>query len=632
MKRIAGSFVVPSRRRARAPQGDSLRQRGSTATCKAIYCNAGFTKVPLRTIRIRQVATKLTLAFLAAALLADVPATLPQAPAGLPTSPPISIPVRFTDIRQSAGITWKQDATATEEKYYLETMGTGVAWLDYDQDGLLDLFFVQSAATDLYQPPHPLRCALYHNNGDGTFTDVTEKAGVGGAGLYGQGVAVGDYDNDGYPDICVLGYGRSILYHNNRDGTFTEVSEKAGVTNLGEWGASASWFDYDRDGYLDLLVCNYIMWSPKNNIWCGEHRPGYRAYCHPDNYRGQHLRLYHNNHDGTFTDVSGRSGVGRPEAKALGVVLADLNNDGWTDIAVANDTWPNFLFLNNQDGTFRDVSFTSGIAASEDGKYEAGMGIDAADVDGDGWLDLYVTHLDFELNRLYHNNHDETFDDVTFSSGIGNKAIMLSGVSMKFLDYDNDGWPDICQANGAMVDNIQLYHSEVTYPEPKLVFRNLGQGKFEKVSELLGPDFMRPVVGRGLAVGDFDNDGDLDLAIVARGDYPEILRNDGGNANHWLEVKLVGTRSNRDGIGAALKLVAEGRARFEQAKGGMSYMSAHDPRIHFGLDRCTKIDSLEITWPSGAVDQLRDLSADQIITVREGAGIAPSHFPRIPAK
>jgi hypothetical protein len=548
------------------------------------------------------------------------------------SSPPIGIPVRFTDIRPSTGITWQQDATATEEKYYLETMGTGLGWIDYDQDGLLDLYLVQSAATDIYKPPHPLRSALYHDNGDGTFTDVTEKAGVGAVGFYGQGVAVGDYDNDGYPDLYVTGYGRAILYHNNGDGTFTDVTEKAGVADQGGWSTSAGWFDYDRDGYLDLVVCNYIEWSPKTNIWCGEHRPGYRAYCHPDNYKGQKIKLYHNNHDGTFTDVSEKSGVGKPEAKGMGVVLADFNNDGWPDIAIANDTWPNFLFLNNHDGTFRDVSFSSGVAASEDGKYEAGMGVDAADVDGDGWLDLYVTHLDFDLNRLYHNNHDETFDDVTFASGIGNKAIFLSGVTMKFFDYDNDGWTDIVQVNGAMLDNVHLYHSEVTYAEPKLMFRNLGQGKFEKVSEYLGKDFLRPTAGRGLAVGDFDNDGDLDLAVMNRGDYPQILRNDGGNANNWLEVKLAGTKSNRDGIGASLKLVSEGFTQIKQSQGGMGYMSASDPRLHFGLGQRKKIDWLEITWPSGMRDRLTEVPVNQIITVKEGAGIVPGKFPKVASK
>ena len=542
------------------------------------------------------------------------------------------IPVRFVDIARAAGIRFQQDATGTDEKYYLETMGTGVGWIDYDQDGLMDLFFVQSAATDIYKPPHPLRSALYHNNGDGTFTDVTEKAGVGAAGLYGQGVAVGDFDNDGYPDLYVTGYGHAILYHNNGDGTFTDVTEKAGVADKGGWSTSAGWFDYDKDGYLDLLVCNYIEWNPKNNIWCGEHRPGYRAYCHPDNYKGQRLKLYHNNHDGTFTDVSEKSGVGIPEAKGMGVVLADFNNDGWPDIAVANDTWPNFLFINKKDGTFKDVSFTSGIAASEDGKYEAGMGIDAADVDGDGYLDLYVTHLDFELNRLYHNNRDETFDDVTYASGIGNKAIFLSGVTMKFLDYDNDGWTDICQANGAMLDNIHLYHTEVKYKEPMLMFRNLGHGKFEKVSEQLGPDFMQPVAGRGLAAADFDNDGDIDLAINIRGDYPELLRNDGGNANHWLEVFLIGTKSNRDGVGSTLRLTSEGFAQMKQRQGGSGYMSASEPRIHFGLGQRKAIESLVITWPSGTVDKLTNVSIDQMITVKEGTGIVPRSFPKIASK
>ncbi len=539
------------------------------------------------------------------------------------------IPVRYTNVRQAAGITFLQDSTQTEEKYYLETMGTGVGWIDYDQDGLMDLYFVQSAATDIYKPPHPLRSALYHNNGDGTFTDVTEKAGVGGAGHYGQGVAVGDFDNDGYPDLYVTGYGRAILYHNNGDGTFTDVTTKAGVADEGGWSTSAGWFDYDKDGWLDLVVTNYIEWLPTNNLWCGERRPGYRSYCNPGNYKGQKTKLYHNNHDGTFTDVSDSSGVGKPESKGMGVVLADFNNDGWTDIAIANDTWPNFLFLNKHDGTFQDVSLISGIAASEDGRYEAGMGIDAADVDGDGWQDIYVTHLDFELNRLYHNNQNGTFDDYTYRSGIGNKAILLSGVSMKFLDYDNDGWPDILQLNSAMLDNVQLYHGEVAYKEPLLMFRNLGKGMFDKVSDSLGPDFVRPIPGRGLATADFDNDGDTDIAINNRGDYPELLRNDGGNANHWLEILLIGAKSNRDGTGASLKLIAEGITHVEQAKGGMSYMSASDPRILFGLGKRTKIESLEITWPSGQVDRLTNVPVDRIIAVKEGSGIVPRSFPKI---
>jgi hypothetical protein len=540
--------------------------------------------------------------------------------------------VRFTDIRKAAGITFVQDSTQTEEKYYLETMGTGVGWIDYNQDGLLDLYLVQSGATEAYQPAKPLRSALYRNNGDGTFTDVTEKAGVGGEGHYGQGVAVGDFDNDGFPDLYVTGYGSAILYHNNGDGTFKDVTAKAAVGDQGEWSTSAAWFDYDKDGWLDLVVTNYIDWSPKNNIWCGERAPGYRSYCNPNNYHGQKTKLYHNNHDGTFTDVSDKSGVGLPESKGMGVVTADLNNDGWQDIAIANDTWPNFLFQNNHDGTFADVSLISGLAASEDGRYEAGMGIDAADVDGDGLLDVYITHLDFELNRLYHNNGDGTFTDVTYSSGIGNKAITLSGVAAKFIDYDNDGWPDILQANGAMVDNVNLYHSEVSYKEPLLMFRNLGSGHFEKVSDSLGPDFAHPVAGRGLATADFLNDGSIGIAVNCRGEAPELLRNDGGNANHWLEIQLIGTKSNRDGIGSVLKLTSGGVVRLEQAKGGTSYMSASDPRIHFGLGTRSKIESLVITWPSGQVDRLTNLPIDQIIAVKEGSGVVPHPFPKVPRR
>ena len=539
--------------------------------------------------------------------------------------------VTFTDIRQAAGITFVQDSTQTDEKYYLETMGTGVAWVDYDQDGLLDLYFVQSGATDAYKPAHPLRSALYRNNGDGTFSDVTAKAGVGGEGHYGQGVAVADFDNDGYPDLYVTGYGRAILYRNDGNGKFADVTDKAGVADKDNWSTSAGWFDYDKDGWLDLVVTNYIEWMPKNNLYCGEQKPGYRSYCNPNNYRGQKTKLYHNNHDGTFTDVSDKSGVGAPESKGMGLVLTDLNGDGWPDIAVANDTWPNFLFLNKHDGTFEDASLISGLAASEDGRYEAGMGIDASDVDGDGMPDIYITHLDFELNRLYHNTGDDTFTDVTYSSGIGNKAILLSGVAAKFMDYDNDGWPDILQANGAMVDNVQLYHSLVSYKEPLLMFHNLGKGKFEKVSESLGPDFNQPMAGRGQATADFLNNGQVGIAVNCRGDAPVILRNE-GTANHWLEVLLIGTKSNRDGTGSLLKLTSGGVVQVDEAKGGTSYMSASDPRIHFGLGKRNKIESLQITWPSGQVDKLTNVPVDTIIAVKEGAGIVPRTFAKVKSR
>ena len=573
-------------------------------------------------------AQRFCLAILMTLAGASSPTAAPQAV----KAPDTGITVRYTDVRKAAGITFVQDSTQSDEKYYLETMGTGVGWIDYDQDGLMDLYFVQSAATDIYKPPHPLRSALYHNNGDGTFTDVTAKAGVGGEGHYGQGVAVGDFDNDGWPDLYVTGYGRAILYHNNHNGTFTDVTAKAGVAGEGGWSTSAGWFDYDKDGWLDLVVTNYIDWSPKNNLWCGERGPGYRSYCNPGNYKGQKTKLYRNNHDGTFADVSEKSGVGLPESKGMGVVLADFDNDGWPDIAIANDTWPNFLFLNNHDGTFKDVSLVSGLAASEDGKYEAGMGIDAADVNGDGLPDVYITHLDLELNRLYLNNGDSTFTDGTYASGIGANARLLSGVAAKFLDYDNDGWVDIVQLNGAMLDNVTLYHSEISYKEPLLMFHNLGMGRFAMTSSQLGADFLRPVAGRGLATADFDNDGDVDIAVNNRGESPELLRNDGGNGNHWLEVLLVGTKSNRDGTGAQLKLTSEGFAQVKQAEGGTSYMSASDPRIHFGLGKRAKAESLVITWPSGQVEKLANLPIDTIIAVKEGTGIVPHPFPKVPAQ
>jgi hypothetical protein len=508
-------------------------------------------------------------------------------------------------------------------------MGSGCAWIDYDQDGLLDLYLANGAATRLYKPKHPLRGALYHNNGDGSFTDVTEKAGVGAEGLFGMGVAVGDYDNDGYPDLLVLGYGRSILYHNNGDGTFTDVTEKAGVANAGRWASSAAWFDYDNDGRLDLVIANYIDWSPDRNFWCGDHGPGMRSYCHPDDYNGEPPTLYHNNGDGTFTDVSLRSGVGKKPGNGLGIVTFDYDNDGWQDIFIANDSMANFLFHNNRDGTFTEVGYLAGVAVSMDGKPEAGMGADAADTTGDGRMDLVVTHLDMQLARLYRNLGSRMFDDETLNSKIGYATYHSSGFGARFMDYDNDGACDLFIANGHVLDNISLYHPDVRYAEPKFMFRNTGRGIFENVSAGLGADFARPCVSRGAAVGDFDNDGDLDILVNNNGERPQLLRNDGGNANHWLEILLIGTRSNRDGVGARLTLTAGNLTIYEQRKGGMSYQAAQDPRLHFGLGNRAKVDSLEILWPSGAVTRLAHLPADRILAVKEGEGVVDRPFPRI---
>jgi hypothetical protein len=541
-------------------------------------------------------------------------------------------PVTFVDVARSAGITFQHDNAASPEKYLIETMGSGCAWIDYNQDGLLDLYLVNSAATELYKPKQPLRSALYRNNGDGSFTDVTGKAGVGADRLFGMGVAVGDYDNDGFPDLLVLGYGRCILYHNNGDATFSDVTARAGVGNPGRWASSAAWFDYDNDGRLDVVVSNYVDWSPERNFYCGDRGPGLRSYCHPDDFHSQPPTLYHNNGDGTFTDVSKSSGVGLKGGNGLGVVTFDYDNDGWQDIFVANDHMPNFLFHNNRDGTFSEVAYVAGVAVSSDGQFEAGMGTDAADTAGGGRMDVIVTHLDMQLARFYRNLGDQTFDDATLRSKIGYATYHMSGFGTRFMDYNNDGARDIFMANGHVLDNIQRYHADTRYAEPKLMFHNNGQGIFENVSDRLGLDFQLPRVSRGAAVGDFDNDGDLDILVNNNGQAPQLLRNDGGNANHWLEILLIGTQSNRDGVGARLKVSAGDLILYDQRKGGMSYQSAQDPRLHFGLGQHSTVDAVEILWPSGTTTKLASLESNRIIAIKEGVGIVKRPFPRVPAK
>jgi hypothetical protein len=541
-------------------------------------------------------------------------------------------PVRFVDVAQAAGIAFQHANAASSEKYLIETMGSGCGWIDYDQNGLFDLYLVNGAATRVYNPKHPLRSALYRNNGDGTFTDVTTKSGVGAEGLFGMGVAVGDYDNDGFPDLLVLGYGRCILYHNNGDGTFTDVTTNAGVENLSRWASSAAWFDYDNDGRLDLVIANYVDWSPERNFYCGDPGPGMRSYCHPDDFHSQPPTLYHNNGDGTFTDVSKSSGVGRKGGNGLGVVTFDYDNDGWQDIFIANDHMPNFLFHNNRNGTFTEIGYVAGVAVSADGDFEAGMGVDAADTTGSGRLDLAVAHLDMQLARLYQNMGAQSFDDATLRSKIGYTTFNMSEFGLRFMDYDNDGAVDLFMATGHVLDNIERYHANAHYAEPKLMFRNTGHGIFEDVSRQLGPDFQLPRISRGAAICDFDNDGDLDILVNHCGGAPQLLRNDDGNANHWLEIFLIGTKSNRDGVGARVKVCAGDLVLYDQRKGGMSYQSAQDPRLHFGLGQRSVIDSVEISWPSGAVTTLASLKSNRIIAVKEGAGIVDRPFPRIAAK
>ena len=546
--------------------------------------------------------------------------------------------VQFHDVTQQAGIYFHHERAASDQKLYLETMGAGVAWLDYNQDGFLDAFFVNSGYTPLFHPEKPPQPALYRNNGDGTFTDVTQQAGIRADGTFFFGVAVGDFDNDGYPDVYMTGYRHSLLFHNNGDGTFTDVTAKAGIGDDGAWATAAGWFDYDSDGKLDLLVTNYVQFDVDHPVSCGENKPGYRAYCHPDSFSGTSARLYHNNGDGTFADVTKAAGLANRDGKSLAVVLADLNGDGWPDIFIANDTQRNFLYLNNRDGTFRDVSYSNGAGFSEEGLAEAGMSADAADVRNTGLYDLFVSHLDFQLNRYYRNNGDGTFTDATIPSGLAQTNYLHSSFGARFFDYDNDGWRDLLVMNGHILDNIALYHPSVTYAEEKKLYRNVGNGVFVDVTKTQNPGFRAPRVGRGLAVGDYDNDGWLDFLVSNNGEAAQLFRNDGGASrqttglNHWLGVHLIGTKSNRDAIGAQVKLVAGNLLSHDQAKGGMSYCSAQDPRIYFGLGSHGHIASLEVIWPGGAREVLHDLSADQIVTIEEGRGLAPYRYPALRKK
>jgi len=541
-------------------------------------------------------------------------------------------PVTFVDVARPSGITFQHDNAASSEKYLIETMGSGCGWIDFDQNGLMDAYLVNGAATRAYTPKQPLRGALYRNNGDGTFTDVAAKAGVGAEGLFGMGVAVGDYDNDGFPDLFFLGYGRCILYHNNGDGTFADVTQHAGVANPGRWASSAAWFDYDNDGRLDLVIANYIDWTPERNFWCGEHGPGQRSYCDPDNYHPVPPTLFHNNGDGTFTDVSKSSGIASKPGNGLGIVTFDFDNDGWQDIFISNDHLPNSLFRNNQDGTFTEMGYLAAVAVSAEGQLEAGMGVDAAETTGSGRLDLVVAHLDQQLARYYVNLGDQMFDDATLRSKMAYTTYHMSEFGARFMDYDNDGARDLFFACGHVLDNIEMSRPDVHYAEPKLMFRNNGRGILENVSDHLGPDFVQPRVSRGAAVGDFDNDGDLDILVNNNGQPAQLLRNDGGNANHWLQIFLIGTKSNRDGVGSRVKVTASDLVLYDQRKGGMSYQSAQDARLHFGLGKNSKVDAVEIVWPSGAVTKLANLKSDQIIAVKEGEGIIDRPFPRVPAR
>jgi hypothetical protein len=543
---------------------------------------------------------------------------LAQAPAQ-----PVPLPM-FADVSAKSGVRFVNNASHTSEKYLLESMTGGVAMFDYDNDGRPDLYFVNGAA--LGEPMKPGQMPdktdpkywnrLYHNNGDGTFTDVTEKSGVRGHS-YGMGVTVGDYNNDGNADLYVTNYGRNILYRNNGDGTFTDVTEKAGAPG-GGWSVGASFVDYDRDGRLDLIVTRYVEWDFTKNPWCGEHKPGFRAFCHPDQFKAITHIVYRNNGDGTFTDASQKAGFAAAPGKGLGIAVNDYDRDGWPDILVANDSVAEQLFHNNGDGTFTETALPMGLAYDEDGKTFAGMGTDFADYDNDGWPDVFINALANQRYALFHNEKGKSFEYVSGPSGISGITMPHSGWGTRFFDYDNDGRKDLFVGQGHVMDNIQLTQPSVSYLEPPLLMRNT-DGRFVSVSNQSGPPFLIPLASRGVAIGDLNNDGWPDIVINCNDRPAVILMNQGGNGNHWLLVNTVGTVSNRDGLGARIRVVTASGEQFVYVSTAGSYLSASDKRAHFGLGGNPVVKLVEITWPSGAVQRLEDVKADQIVTVREPA-------------
>ncbi len=499
-------------------------------------------------------------------------------------------------------------------------MGAGVALFDYDNDGRLDIFLVNGAP---FQDPTPKGAIpqkigpsywnrLFHQKPDGTFEDVTEKAGLQGSG-YGMGVAVGDYDNDGFEDLYVTAYGGNKLCHNNGDGTFTDVTEKAGVAGSG-WSTSAAWVDLDNDGLLDLVVLRYLQWDFED-IWCGEHKEGYRAYCHPDVFQPISPLVYHNDGNGHFTEVSQKIGLAKP-GKGLGIALADYDRDGHIDLFVANDSMVEFLYHNKGDGTFEEVGLLSEVAVDGDGRTYAGMGVDFADYNNDGWPDLVITDLANQRYALYLNSRDSTFTYSSFTSGVARATMQHSGWGVRFLDYDNDGWKDLLIAQGHDLDTVELSYPNLHYREPMLLLRNTGKD-FVDVSASSGAVFHEPWLGRGMAVGDIDNDGRLD-AVVSTNDGPvHILHNETPTQNHWITLKLVGHKSNRDAIGAEIKLVTTKGPQFATVSTAGSYLSSSDKRVHFGLASESSAQSIEIRWPSGIQQTLKNVRADQILQIDE---------------
>jgi hypothetical protein len=522
----------------------------------------------------------------------------------------------FEDVTRAAGIHFVHNNGGFGKKWLPETMGPGVAFLDYDNDGWQDILFVNGTAW-VGRPGKHSTLALYHNNHDGTFTDVTQKAGLA-VEIYGMGVAVGDFDNDGYDDIFVTALGQSRLFHNNGDGTFSDVTKKAGLWGPNEFSTSAAWVDYDRDGHLDLVVANYVQWSPENDIYCALDGKT-KSYCTPEPYKGASVRLWHNRGDGTFEDATQKAGLYDATSKSLGVTVLDANQDGWPDILVSNDTQPNKLYINNGNGTFSEKGVQSGIAYSEDGIARAGMGVDAGDYDRSGYPSVLITNFSNQMLALYHNERNGLFVDEAPQSDVGHASLLTLGFGCFFFDYDLDGWLDIYVANGHIEDAIERVQPRVRYAEPPHLFHNLGDGKFKEVTASAGGSFAAARVARGAAYGDINNDGALDLVVTTNGGPAALFRNT-GTKNHSLRIKLVGTKSNRDGIGAVVRVTAGNDTQSQMLRSGSSYLSSSELILTFGLAGHAQADSVEVRWPSGQTDHLKNVAADQIVTVRENQG------------
>ncbi len=522
----------------------------------------------------------------------------------------------FTDVTDAAGITWKQFNGESPDRFMIEAAGGGVAFVDYDGDGLLDIFLVNGGETPNGKSPGPVRNALYHNLGNGKFEEVAAKAGVDRLPFYGMGVAAADYDNDGFPDLYVTGTPRAALFHNNGDGTFTDVTEKAGVKNEGRWSACAVWFDYDRDGYVDLLVCNYTQLSFENPKVCEFN--GIRTYCDQKVYRGMPLTLYHNNGNGTFTDVSHSSGVDKFIGRALGAVAIDVDDDGWPDLFVARDASPNLLLINKHDGTFVDRGDEAEISFDENGVAKAGMGVDAGDVLGNGHPGFVVTNFNDEFHSLFISQGRYPFEDWTTRSQLASLTKSYVGWGAHFLDYDNDGNLDLAIINGHLNQVIEMSRGDVKYKQPLLLLRNNGQGVLENMRASAGEAFQKVYSGRGLAVGDYDNDGATDLIFTCLNSRPVLLHNNVGAGNSWIGFQLAGTKSNRDAIGAKLILQAGNRKLVRWITGGSSYLSSHDKRVLFGLGKqAPESIDLQIRWPSGETQSLSGLKPRNYHFIRE---------------